>query len=82
VTYTAVDVDKCALVNPLDIEKAITDKTGLISIMLANNEVGTIQPIRAISAIAKSHGIMVHSDAVQALGKIPVNVNDLGVDCI
>ncbi|MFQ6678367.1 MAG: cysteine desulfurase family protein [Fidelibacterota bacterium] len=82
VTYTAVAVDKNGLVDPQDVEKAIKDETGLISIMLANNEVGTIQPIATIAAIARSHGIIMHSDAVQALGKIPVIVNELGAGCL
>ncbi len=82
VTFTSVGVDEKGLVDPQDVENAITDETGLISIMLANNEVGTIQPITDISAIAKQHSIMLHSDAVQALGKIPINVKELGVDCM
>lgn len=82
VTYTAVGVDENGLVDPQDVENAITEETGLISIMLANNEVGTIQPITDISIIAKQHSIMMHSDAVQALGKIPVRAKELGVDCM
>lgn len=82
VTYTAVRVDENGLVDPQDVENAITEETGLISIMLANNEVGTIQPIADISAIAKERGIIMHSDAVQALGKIPINAKEIGVDCI
>ncbi len=82
VTYTAVGVNENGLVDPQDVENAITEETGLISIMLANNEVGTIQPITDISAIAKQYSIMLHSDAVQALGKIPINSKGLGVDCM
>jgi len=80
VTYTAVGVDKTGMVNPNDVQNAIIAETGLISIMLANNEMGTIQPIGDISSIAKKQGIFLHSDAVQALGKIPINAKNLGVD--
>ena len=80
ISYTAVGVDKNGGVNPNEVQNAITADTGLISIMLANNEMGTIQPIREISSIAKEQGIFLHSDAVQALGKIPINAKDLGVD--
>jgi cysteine desulfurase len=80
VTYTAVGVDKNGVVNPKDTQNAITADTGLISIMLANNEMGTIQPIGKISSIAKEQGIFLHSDAVQALGKITINAKVLGVD--
>lgn len=80
VTY--VDVDKYGKVNPFDIEQAITDETILISVMHANNEVGTIQPIREISTIAKKRGVLFHSDAAQSIGKIPVQVNELGVDLL
>jgi cysteine desulfurase len=79
-TYLPVDSD--GLVHVEDVEKAIMPETILISIMHANNEVGTIQPIREISAIAKRHGILVHTDAAQTLGKIPADVNDLGVDLL
>jgi len=78
VTY--VPVDKYGIVSCADIEKAITDKTILISVMHANNEIGTIQPIAEISKIAKAKGIYFHTDAVQTVGHIPVNVNELGVD--
>ncbi|MBC8322188.1 MAG: cysteine desulfurase [Candidatus Marinimicrobia bacterium] len=82
VTYSAVGVDKTGMVNPDDVQNALTEKTGLISIMLANNEMGTIQTISEIEAIAKKHDIIMHSDAVQTLGKIPVNAKELGVDCM
>jgi cysteine desulfurase len=78
VTY--LDVDSKGLIHPEDLEKAITDKTILISIMFANNEVGTIQPIKEIAEIAKKHGIWFHTDAVQALGNVPMNVHELGID--
>jgi len=80
VTY--VGVDKYGLVNPGDIRKAITDKTILISVMHANNEIGTIQPIAKIGEIAKSKGIYFHTDAVQTVGHIPVNVDELNVDLL
>jgi cysteine desulfurase len=77
-----VGVDKYGRVNPEDIEKAITGKTILISVMHANNEVGTLQPIEEISHIAKSHRIIFHSDAAQSVGKIETKVDDLGVDLL
>lgn len=80
VTY--LDVDKDGLISLEQLREAINEKTILISIMFANNEVGSIQPIKEIAAIAKKHGIIFHSDAVQALGNEPINVKDLGVDMI
>jgi len=80
VTY--VKVDKEGLVDSQDVEKAITKDTILISIMHANNEIGTIQPIAEIGKIAKEKDIYFHSDAVQAVGHIPVNVNGLNVDLL
>jgi cysteine desulfurase len=74
-----VGVDKYGLVSPEDIKKAITDKTILISVMHANNEIGTIQPIAEIGKIAKGKGIYFHTDAVQTVGHIPVNVDELNV---
>lgn len=78
VTY--LPVDEFGRVDPAEVEKAITDKTILISVMTANNEIGTIQPIKKIGEIAKAHKIIFHTDAVQAVGHMPVNVQDLGVD--
>lgn len=78
VTY--LPVDKYGLVNPADVEKATKYSTILITIMHANNEVGTIQPIAEISKLAKKKGILVHTDAAQSVGKIPAKVNELGVD--
>ncbi|MDD3088283.1 MAG: cysteine desulfurase NifS [Candidatus Omnitrophica bacterium] len=78
VTYLKVDKD--GLVSPEDLNKAITDKTILISIMHANNEIGTIQPIKEIGKIARTKGVYFHTDAVQTVGHIPVNVVDLNVD--
>jgi cysteine desulfurase len=80
VTY--LPVDEGGLVSPADVEKAITDKTILITIMAANNEIGTIEPIAEIGKIAKAHNIPFHTDAVQAVGAIPVNVNDWQVDML
>ena len=78
VTY--LDVDSKGRISLEELEKAITDKTILISIMFANNEVGTIQPVKEIAEIAKKHGIWFHTDAVQALGNVPINVHELGID--
>ncbi len=78
VTY--LDVDKFGLISLEQLREAITDKTVLISIMFANNEVGSIQPVKEIAAMAKEKGILFHTDAVQALGNVPIDVKDLGVD--
>ena len=78
VTYLPVGKD--GLVNPDDVRNAITDRTILISIMLANNEIGTINPIAEIGKIAKEKGILFHCDATQGVGKIPVDISSLGVD--
>ncbi len=82
VKVTYVKPDKYGMVSPEDISKEITDKTILISVMHANNEIGTIQPIKEIGAIAKAKGIYFHTDAVQTVGHIPVNVNELNVDLL
>jgi cysteine desulfurase len=79
---TSVKVDKYGLVDPQDIKKAITKKTILISVMHANNEIGTIQPIAQIGEIAQSNGIYFHSDAVQTVGHLPVNVGELNVNLL
>jgi cysteine desulfurase len=79
---TIVPVDQHGLVSPEDIEKAIRPETILISVMLANNETGAIQPIREISEIALAHSIVFHTDAAQAVGKIEVDVNELRVDLL
>jgi cysteine desulfurase len=80
ITYLAVD--KYGLVDPDDVRKAINNKTILISVMHANNEVGTIEPVEEIGEIAKEAGICFHSDAVQTVGHIPVNVDKLKVDLL
>jgi len=78
-TVTYLPVDRYGMVNPDDVRKAITDKTVLITIMYANNEIGTIHPIREIGRLAKEKGIVFHCDAVQAVGKIPVDVERDGI---
>ena len=80
VTY--LPVDGRGIIHPRQVEDAITDQTILVTIMHANNEVGTIQSIREIADIAHRHGAVMHSDCVQSVGKIPVNVDDLGVDLL
>lgn len=82
VTVTYVPVDGSGLVDPSDVRKAITRDTRLISIMHANNEVGTIQPIAEIGRIARDHGILFHTDAAQSVGKIPTQVDALGADML
>jgi cysteine desulfurase len=79
---TCVGVDKYGLVSPEDIKKEITDKTILISVMHANNEIGTIQPIAEIGKLARENGIYFHTDAVQTVGHIPLKVEDLNVDLL
>lgn len=82
VAVTRVGVDAQGLVSPQAVIEACTERTRLISIMLANNETGTIEPVAEIAALAHERGIMVHSDAAQAVGKIPVDVEQLGVDLL
>ena len=79
---TRVPVDGYGLVNSDDVRRAIEPETVLISVMLANNEVGTIQPIEEIAAIALEHQILLHTDAAQAVGKIAVDVDSMGVDML
>lgn len=80
VSYLPVDAE--GRVNPDDVGKAITPETVLITVMHSNNEIGTIQPIREIGRIAQEYDIYFHTDAVQAAGKVPLNVNELGVDLL
>ncbi|WP_406660105.1 cysteine desulfurase NifS [Methanolobus sp. ZRKC3] len=80
VTYVPVDDE--GIIDLAELEGSIKENTSLISVMHANNEIGTIQPIRGISKLAKDKGIYFHTDAVQSIGKIPVDVNDLGVDLL
>jgi len=77
-----VPVDRTGRVDPDDVRRAITPKTILVSIMHANNEVGTIQPIEELSQITRAHGILLHTDAAQSVGKIATNVSTLGVDLL
>lgn len=79
---TELPCDASGLVDPDALRAAITDDTAVVSVMHANNEVGTIQPIAALAAIARAHGALFHTDAVQSAGKIPVDVSRLGVDLL
>ena len=81
-TYSTVPVDKFGVVSPAAVRKAIRDDTSVVSIMHANGEVGTLEPIREIAAITKEKGVIFHTDAVATAGSIPVNVKDLGVDAL
>jgi cysteine desulfurase len=81
-TVTYLPVDGYGMVSPAAVKKAITPKTVLISVMHANNEVGTIQPLAEIRKIAREAGVYFHTDAVQAVGHIPVDVNEIGVDLL
>jgi len=80
VTY--LPVDSYGRVNPDDVKKAITDQTVLVTVMHANNEVGTVQPISEINRITQERGVLLHTDAAQSVGKIPTKVCDLGVDLL
>ena len=79
---SCVDVDAHGMVSPDNVQRAIIPETGLISIMHANNEVGTINPIARIAAIARERGILFHTDAVQTFGKLPIHVDELGADLL
>lgn len=80
VTY--LDVDSKGLVNPKDVENAITEKTALVTIMYANNEIGTIEPIEEIGKICKDKGVLFHTDAVQAVGHVPIDVKKQNIDML
>lgn len=80
VTY--IDVDENGIIKLDELKKAIRPTTILISVMFANNEIGTIQPIKEIGAIAREHGILFHTDAVQAFGQIPIDVDELNIDML
>jgi cysteine desulfurase len=80
VTY--LDVDEFGMVNPDELKAAIRPSTILISILFANNEIGTVEPIRELGAIAREHGILFHTDAVQAFGQIPIDVNECNIDML
>ena len=80
VTY--LDVDENGLVDPADVEKAIRPDTILVSVMFANNEIGSIQPIAEIGKIAHDHGALFHTDAVQAFAQVPINVDECNIDML
>lgn len=80
VTY--LDVDENGLVSVEELEKAIRPDTILISVMFANNEIGTIEPIKEIGAVAKKHGVLFHTDAVQAVGHVPIDVKEMNIDML
>ncbi len=80
VTY--LPVDNYGMVDPADVEEAITNRTLLISIMAANNEIGTIAPLKEIGKVAKEHGVLFHTDAAQAVGHIPIDVKEMGIDLL
>ncbi|OPX73137.1 MAG: putative cysteine desulfurase 2 [Methanoregulaceae archaeon PtaB.Bin152] len=82
ISVTYLPVDSYGLVDPVRVEDAITDRTILISVMTANNEIGTIEPVKEIGRIAHSHGIPFHTDAVQAVGHIPLSVKDENIDLL
>jgi len=82
VRLTVLPVDHYGIISLDDLQKSIKPDTCLISIMLANNETGTLQPVKEIAGIAKEYGVPFHTDAAQAVGKIPVDVNELGVDLL
>ena len=79
---TLIPVDECAVVAPEAVQEALGDDTALVSVMLANNEVGSLQPVREIAAAARERGVAIHTDAVQAIGQIPVSVDEFGVDML
>ncbi|WP_292731566.1 cysteine desulfurase family protein, partial [Methanoculleus sp.] len=81
-SVTYLPVDEFGRVDPGDVEDAITDKTTLISVMMANNEIGTIQPVAEIGRIAHDHGVLFHTDAVQAVGAVPIDVDAMGIDLL
>jgi cysteine desulfurase len=79
---TVIPVYRTGLIDPEDVRRAMTPRTVLVSVMHANNEVGTIEPVAEVAAIAHEHGVLVHTDAAQAIGKIPTRVDELGVDLL
>ncbi|MBQ0098748.1 MAG: cysteine desulfurase NifS [Oscillospiraceae bacterium] len=80
VTY--LDVYENGIVHPIDVENAINDTTAIVSIMYANNEIGTIQPIKEIGEICRKHKVIFHTDAVQAMGNVPINVEEQNIDML
>lgn len=81
-TTTLLPVDQHGLIDPSDLENSLSKDTALVSVMHANNEIGTIQPIQRLAQLTHSHGALFHTDAVQSAGKIPINVQTLGVDLL
>src|SRR4029453_17702396 len=81
-TTTLLSVDESGIVSPDALRSAMTDSTALVSVMHANNEIGTVQPIAELAAIAKERRALFHTDAVQTAGKIPIDVKALGVDLL
>jgi cysteine desulfurase len=81
-TFTLLPVGPSGIVEPDALEAAISERTALVSVMHANNEIGTIQPIERLARLAHDHGAVMHTDAVQSVGKIPVDAHDLGVDLL
>ena len=81
-TVTYIPVDQYGMVDPEDVRRAITDQTVLVSIMYANNEIGTIQPIAEIGKITRERGVLFHSDATQGVGKLPVDVEAMNIDLL
>jgi cysteine desulfurase len=79
---TVLPVDRTGTIDPNDVRKALTARTRLVSVMHSNNEVGTLMPIRELAAFCKERGVLVHTDCAQSLGKVPVDVNELGVDLL
>ena len=79
---TVLPVDRQGRVDPEDVRKALTPRTILVSVMHANNEVGTVQPIADIAAVARAAGVLMHTDAAQSVGKVPTRVDELGVDLL
>jgi cysteine desulfurase len=79
---TVIPVDRTGMIDPDDVRRAITPRTILVSVMHANNEVGTIEPVAEVAAIAHEHGVLIHTDAAQSIGKIPTKVDELGVDLL
>jgi cysteine desulfurase len=81
-SVTYLEVDGTGRIDPDDVRRAITPRTILVSVMHANNEVGTIEPIEAVGAITREHGVLLHTDAAQSIGKIPAKVDELGADLL
>ena len=79
---TYIDVDENGILKLEDLRKAIRQDTILISVMFANNEIGTIQPVKEIGAIAKEHGVLFHTDAVQAYAHLPIDVDEMNIDML